>query len=288
MTWRDDAIEHVAVDVDVEESIQGPDRLDLGVRLKQRTHVQEADVLIVSGLSAISASVTTSRGELTLLQLVEAEGKPRDLDIALDVRALFLELVGCNRDRWTVYGVEDAAQRITTAQTAARADRRARCYDRPRLPAGRAGQSRQRHADVDERQPRVDVRVGGAEDNPVVGEVQLEALQPVAPDEQCHNDGQQHREVPAALLRRLVLRPEGQVAVQVEARGGKHRDDRQRPGASRKRSAGPAGEHVETDVAAELRVFHAEGLAVDEGSTMSQCTAAMVPKMTAKKQRRRR
>ena len=153
-------------------------------------------LFIVSGFASISVCVTSWFGrEGALVDLVQPEGGACRFDVALDVRALRSELVRLHLEALHAAGIKPSAYDRDSGPRNGCTDRQhdaAPCHRCKKCNAGGGGQH---HADVDERQASVNVGVGGTEDRAGVGEVQIEAVEPVAPDEQHHNGQQKQRQM---------------------------------------------------------------------------------------------
>ena len=150
ITCRSDAVDLVAIDVDVGEVVVGADLLDLAQRVLQRAPVPQPDVLqrflVVLRVQRVEAGVGRVRH---LLDRVEAEGPSRELDVVRDVRPLAHELVRLDDEAADV-PAEDADDEIRECR---RRDRRAE-PGQLRLPPDRVdGGDRPRRARARTRRP---------------------------------------------------------------------------------------------------------------------------------------
>ena len=108
------------------------------------------------------------------------------------------------------------------------------------------------------------VGVGGAEDEAAGVDSEFESGQPVAPDEEGHDDGDGEGEMNADAERGLGGAAVEEESDAVDGGGEQHGHDGEAGGPALDELQGFEFEDVEADVASELGVFLAEGFGVEE------------------------
>ncbi len=271
---RDHRVLHSTVDlvpVDVEvvaELVVLPELLQLAERVAHDSGVEDADVRGRRGVLAERARRGV-RGRVVgdLLDVREAVGLPRRLDVALVVLRLERALVGLHLEALHDGRVGRADEDAGDDQAGGADDRQAPAADdgrddeEQRHDAGDAGEDRATGDD------RVDVRVRGTREQPAVRVVDHRRVlvEPDAHALQQEVDARGDRDLDARALgdAHLAARePHGAVEV---ARGedAEHGDDDDGRGEADDRVVEGQLEHVEGRVELELRIHRAGGRAVE-------------------------
>ena len=255
----------VAVDIHIGVDVERADGLDGVEGVVERAVVPEADVAERFGVDGeVGEGEFVVGGELALLDAVQPEGGAGGGDVALDVGRFAFEFVGLDGEALDDAGQDHRADDADRDQREDGGDGEAQAL--VQRPAEHAGD----HDDAGGHQQILDggadvvVGVGRAEDEAAGVDGQLEAGQPVTPDEHGHDGGDQQGEVEAGGERGAGLSAVEQQADAVHGGGGEHRHDAEADGPAFDELERFEVEDVEADVAPELRVVDAEGLGVEE------------------------
>ena len=203
-------------------------------------------------------------GELALLDPVEGKGGSGGGDIALDVRRLAFKFIWFDGEALDCSGQDRGPDDADQDQEH---DRDHRCAQ---ALVERPGEHANDHDDPGHhlhdlrRRTDVVVGVGRAEDESTRIESQFEARQPVAPDEQTHDDRDHQRQMKAYAQSRTRLSAVQQQPNAVDRGGNQHRQDRDAGGPALHELQRLEVEDVEAHVAPELRVFNPERLRVQK------------------------
>ena len=160
------AIDHVAIDVHMQEVIERRKRLELVQHLPERAVVPEADVLyrLRVGGDLRFGDARNARREAAFFDLVQAIGSAGGLDVALDELSLLGQLVWIDRELLDRGRIDEATDDGAGDPEAHRTHRQHEEPAPEETDHDRdAHQGRQPHQQVNHGKLGVDIRVGGAE-----------------------------------------------------------------------------------------------------------------------------
>ena len=273
------AADLIAVEIDVDERVLGPERLLLIEDLLERTVVPEPHGRRIGERAAsLAGRGRVADVERAFVDSVERIGRARGLDIPRDVGALLVQLIGLHDevlDQRGIHATDDEARGEPEDDRGA---------EDPERPAERIREARERRdsdddgEDRERREARVDAGVAGANEHALRPEQKLELVEKVAARDEGEEEPAQDREVRARRSREGERGPPRDADIGARERTGRDPDDASHEvqgddadGDDDERDEKPAAhelehwqrEEVEADVAPEDWISRAERDLID-------------------------